>query len=153
MPGHNCKSSKQLYLLEVDEEDKLQDPVEEQGDILGELQSNQLEPAQTVEHMEISMNALNGSLGYRTLKVTGYHSKMNLHILVDTGSSHNFIEPDLFKKLGCEVNSIKPKVVAAANGCIKVDKMTIVTWLLQGAQFVADFLLPPLGSYGVVLGV
>jgi len=46
-----------------------------------------------------------------------------------------------------------PQLVAAANGNMRVDKMTIVTWLLQGAKFTADFLLLPLGCCGVVLGV
>ena len=69
-------------------------------------------------------------LGFRTLKLTGYHSKMALHILIDTGSSHNFIGSDLVKKLGCEVKSINTEVVAAANGSMKVDKMTTITWLL-----------------------
>lgn len=99
------------------------------------------------------MHALNGFLGFRTFKVTGYHSKMELHILIDTVSSHNFIDPELVKKLGCEVRSINPEVVAAANGSMKVDKVTTITWLLQGAEFFADFLLLPLGSCGGVLGV
>lgn len=44
-------------------------------------------------------------------------------------------------------------MVAAANGSMKVDKMTIITWLLQGAEFSADFLPLHLGSCGVVLEV
>lgn len=151
MPGNKCKNSKQLYLLEVEELEEGQDSMQEQGGELQEEQNEQLELGPPVEHMEISMHALNGSLGFRTLKVTGYHSKMALHILIDTGSFHNFIDPDLVKQLGCEVKSIKPEMVAVANGSMRVDKMTSVTWLLQGAEFSADFLLLPLGSCGVVL--
>ncbi|PHT90349.1 hypothetical protein T459_05462 [Capsicum annuum] len=145
--------SKRLYLLGVDESEDLNESQIEQDGEVQEEQGDQLELGQLVEHMEISMHALNGSLGFRTLKVTGYHSKMKLHILIDTGSSHNFIDPDLVSKLGCEVKPIKPEVVAAANGSMQVDKMTTITWLLQGAEFCADFLLLPLGSCGVVLGV
>ncbi|KAH0699969.1 hypothetical protein KY290_014779 [Solanum tuberosum] len=76
-----------------------------------------------------------------------------LNILIDIGSSHNFIEPELVGQLGCEIMSTSPQLVAAANGNMRVDKMTIVTWLLQGAKFTADFLLLPLGCCGVVLGV
>ncbi|PHT78294.1 hypothetical protein T459_16346 [Capsicum annuum] len=127
--------------------------VEEHNEELQEEYVDPLEMVQPIEHMKISMHALNGSLGFRTLKVTGYHSKMGLHILIDTRSSHNCIDPDLVRKLGCDVRSINPEVVAAANGSMKVDKMTTITWLLQCAEFCADFLLLPLGSYGVVLGV
>lgn len=47
---------------------------------------------------------------------------------------------------------VKPEVVATANGSMQVNKMTTITWLLQGAEFFADFLLLYLGSCGVVLG-
>ncbi|PHU19957.1 Phospholipid-transporting ATPase 2 [Capsicum chinense] len=153
MPGHKCNNSKQLYLLVVDESEDLDESQIEQDGEVQEEQGDQLDLGQPVEHMEISMHALNGSLGFRTLKVTVYHSKMELHILIDTRSSHNFIDPDLVSKLGCEVNPIKSEVVVAANGSMQVDKMTTITWLLQGVEFCADFLLLPLGSCGVVLGV
>ncbi|PHT67372.1 hypothetical protein T459_26859 [Capsicum annuum] len=150
IPGHKCRTSKQLYLLEIDETKEMETLVEEHNREVQEEHVDPLELVQPVEHMEISMHALNGSLGFRTLKVIGYHSKMGLHILIDTGSSHNFIDPELVRKLGCEVRCINPEVVAAANGSMKVDQMTTITWLLQGAEFCADFLLLPLGYCGVV---
>lgn len=58
---------------------------------------------QYTEQMEISIYALNGSLGYRTLRVTGYHSKQPFHIPVDTMSSHNFIDPSLVEQFGSHV--------------------------------------------------
>uniref|UniRef100_A0A3Q7IZN3 Reverse transcriptase/retrotransposon-derived protein RNase H-like domain-containing protein n=1 Tax=Solanum lycopersicum TaxID=4081 RepID=A0A3Q7IZN3_SOLLC len=54
---------------------------------------------------------------------------MALHILIDTGSSHNFIGSDLVKKLGCEVKSINTEVVAAANGS-SCGVVLGVQWLL-----------------------
>ncbi|XP_015081221.1 uncharacterized protein LOC107024768 [Solanum pennellii] len=156
IPGHKCKTSKQLYLLEIDETGEFQESeclMEEHERQILEEESNTMELVQPAEHMEISMHALNGSLGYRTLKVTGYHSKKSLNILIDTGNSHNFIEPELVGQLGCEIRSTSPQLVAAANGNMRVDKMTTITWLLQGAEFTADFLLLPLGCCGVVLGV
>nr|XP_033512573.1 uncharacterized protein LOC117277249 [Nicotiana tomentosiformis] len=106
-----------------------------------------------MERMKISIHALNSSLGYRTLKVTGYHAKKALSILIDTGSSNNFIEPELVRHLGCTVKSTRPQLVAAANENLMVDKVCIITWLLQAAEFSAEYLLLPLGSCGVVLGV
>lgn len=95
--------------------------------------------------MEISIHALNGSLGYRTLRVTGYHAKRPLHILVDVRSSHNFINPDVVKLLGCTTRETPPQIVAAAIGNgIKVDKACQISWLLQGTEFIAEFLLLPL---------
>lgn len=111
MFGHKCKNLKQLYLLEVEE-------IEELGEDSQEVrhQEEHTMEIQALEQMEISVHVLNGSLGYRTLKVTGYHAKKPLHILIDTGSSHNFIDPELVKVLGCEVRSTLPQNVATANG-------------------------------------
>ena len=119
--------------------------MEEQERQIHEEGSNKMESVQPAEHMEISMHALNGSLGYRTLKVVGYHSKKGLNILIGTGNSHNFIETELVGQLGCEIRSTSPQLVAEENGNMRVDKMTTVTWLLQGAEFTVDFLLLPLG--------
>nr|XP_033514864.1 uncharacterized protein LOC117279428 [Nicotiana tomentosiformis] len=112
--GHKCKNAKQLYLLELEEQEEVeQSQLEGTQDELA-LQIHNSE--QIREQMKISIHALNGSLGYRTFKIS-------------------------------------PQVVAAANGVMKVDKVCRISWLLQGAEFVAEFLILPLGSCGVVLGV
>ncbi|XP_059277948.1 uncharacterized protein LOC132032198 [Lycium ferocissimum] len=151
-PGHKCKNLKQLYLLEVEE--LKEELTQQEGELMGEVGMEMVEVNQPLEQMEISAHALNGSLGFRTLRVTGYHSKKPLNILVDTGSSHNFMDPELAKTLGCATKSTTPQMVTAANGnMIRVDKVSHVIWLLQGAEFAVDFLLLPLGSCEVVLGV
>ena len=113
--------------------------MEEQERKIHEEGFNTRELVQPAEHMEISMHALNGSLGCRTLKVTGYHSKKSLNILIDTGSSHNFIELQFVSQVGCEIRSTSPQLVAEENGNMRVDKMTTITWLLQGVEFRTDF--------------
>ncbi|PHU07453.1 hypothetical protein BC332_23942 [Capsicum chinense] len=52
----------------------------------------------------------------KTLRVIGYHSNKPLHILMDTGSSHNFIDPEVVKEIGCQVSSTTPQAVTRANG-------------------------------------
>ncbi|PHT70935.1 hypothetical protein T459_26039 [Capsicum annuum] len=119
--GHNCKTSKQLNLLELEEVDETDNVLNKTELEVHEEEESKLELSEPAEHMEISIHALNGSLGFRTLKVTGYHAKKGLYILIDTGSSHNFIDPDLVQRLGCAVRSTSPQMVAAANGSMKVD--------------------------------
>jgi len=61
---------------------------------------------------------------------------------------------ELVKQLGCQIKSIRPERVAATIGNdMQVNKMCTISWLLQGAKFSTDFLLLPLSSCGVVLGV
>lgn len=42
-----------------------------------------------------------------------------LYILVDSGSSHNFVDLDYAQKLGCEIESISPKAITVADGNVK----------------------------------
>ncbi|PHT62766.1 hypothetical protein T459_33388 [Capsicum annuum] len=100
--GHKCTNLKQLYLIEVVEHEEVESEHEEE---LTNDNEERLELIRPLEHMEISVHALNGSLGFRTLRVIGYHSEKPLHILVDTGSSYNFIDPEVVKELGCQATS------------------------------------------------
>ena len=47
----------------------------------------------------ISLNALKGTVGFHTMKVTGKVGKQILHILVDSRSTHNFLNSYLVCKL------------------------------------------------------
>lgn len=61
--------------------------------------------------MTISLQAFTGVSGYQTLRVTGYHEKQPLQVLIDTGSTHNFIDTEVAKKLGCKASPIMEQSV------------------------------------------
>ncbi|GKB34589.1 hypothetical protein Tco_0879531 [Tanacetum coccineum] len=50
---------------------------------------------------QISLNALNGFNTFQTMRVTGKVGKHELHILVDFGSTHNFLDVNVPKHVGC----------------------------------------------------
>ncbi|GJX72498.1 hypothetical protein Tco_0309669 [Tanacetum coccineum] len=64
----------------------------------------------------ISLNALNGMNTYRTMRVKGCMGRNVLHVLVDSGSTHNFLDLQVAKKLGCRLRKICPLDVSVANG-------------------------------------
>jgi hypothetical protein len=64
----------------------------------------------------ISMNALEGVPGCYTLKVTGRVAKLPIFILIDSGSTHNFMNTWVANKLQCVLTPINPVTVKAANG-------------------------------------
>ena len=109
--GHKCNSTgKQLFLVEVlgDEEE-----TEEDGIFNGEaeFEGEELTP-------QISINAKHGHSGFNTMRVNGYKGKKTLHILIDFGSTHNFLDEHLARKLGCKLEPIAKQSVAIADGNI-----------------------------------
>ncbi|KAH0730002.1 hypothetical protein KY289_001190 [Solanum tuberosum] len=92
---------------------------------------------------------------YVTIRVTGYHEKKPLQVLIDTASTHNFIDQEVAKRLGCQTTTIMTQSISVADGR-KVQTGSVcknLTWLLQGTTFSSDFLLLPLGNMDIVLGV
>lgn len=65
--------------------------------------------------LEISVHALDGNSGYRTMRVTEFVGRKPFHILIDSGSTHNFLDEELGRKLGCPLVAIYPKRVIATN--------------------------------------
>lgn len=60
----------------------------------------------------------------------------------------------MVKGLVCQVTSTTPQAVITTNGKdLHVIQIYNISWLLQGVELSAEFLLLPLGSCGVVLGV
>lgn len=52
------------------------------------------------EALGISLQALNGCAAYQTLVLQGYSNKVAINILVDSGSTHNFLDPKIAKQCG-----------------------------------------------------
>ncbi|KAF7154741.1 hypothetical protein RHSIM_Rhsim01G0051500 [Rhododendron simsii] len=141
--GHVC-TKKQLYMIEVeDDEDEF---VEAQQEML---------PDDNPEEFHISVHALSGIQSYKTMRVKGYIKKTVIHILVDFGSTHNFLHPGVAKKAGVRIQSIKPLTVVVADGT-KISSKAMVKnlhWTVQDTDFVSDMRLLPLGGCDMVLGV
>ena len=104
---------------------------------------------------QISVHVLTGMANFKTMRVTGYHKKRPLHILVDSGSTHNFLDIQVAKKFGCKIEEIEPLHVVVADGN-KLHISTIVrnfTWTIQHTTFESNIMLIPLGCCDLVLGI
>ena len=80
IPGHRCKNKRVYSLCIMEDEDNS----EGEGQEGSEDDPNVFTP-------QISINALEGTSGFQTLRVTGKVDKTSLFIMVDSGSTHNFI--------------------------------------------------------------
>lgn len=138
-PAHKCKN-RQLYIIELADEDEPSVEVH--------IDAESEEP-------QISIHALTGIPSYSTMQITGTMGTRTLHILVDSGSTHNFIDEKLVKKLNCPMTSVKAMKVTVANGnqlsCAQMCKD--FSWMMQGVWFKADVLAIPLENYDMVLGI
>lgn len=145
--GHKCNIKKtQLFLIEIPRsEDK---GMEEEGAIDYEYESEGETP-------HISVNDLCGNQSFQTMRVTGTSGKTSIHILIDSGSTHNFLDVAVAKKLGCKVEAIQPQPITVADGnklqCLHVCRFN---WRIHNAEFTSNVMMIPLGSCDmVVLGV
>ncbi|XP_076952176.1 uncharacterized protein LOC143625820 [Bidens hawaiensis] len=136
-PTHKCKN-KQFFSIEICEEETEEEVVSYET----------LDP-------QISLNAIMGVSSYSTMRVTGSVGTKTLHILIDSGSTHNFIDEKLALKMQCPTKSMSTLNITIADGnkmsCTKMCEK--LQWMMQGNWFKADVLLIPLSNYDMVLGI
>ena len=92
--GHKCGENKLFYIDCEEEEEKEQEPSQDEN--VEAILSKELTPM-------ISCNALAGINTPQTLKIEGYIKKKKVIVLIDYGSTHNFIHYKLAKALNCFV--------------------------------------------------
>ncbi|KAL4325335.1 hypothetical protein GQ457_11G021080 [Hibiscus cannabinus] len=147
-PGHQCKM-KQLNSMEEMEEDQGVIPPE-----ILHISEPVLEEQLQEKDPEISINALTGNAGHSTLRIQGTIKGRNLSILVDTGSTHSFLNP-IWAKEGLEIIATTPLLITVANG-EKLESNAMckqLPWMMQGCSFKHDFRILLMGGSDMVLGV
>jgi hypothetical protein len=136
VPGHRCKK---LFVIEG-----IYDTDEEEGD---PIEGGEEEPI-------ISLHALTGTPHPQTMRVRGAVGRFGLTILMDTGSTHNFINVQVAARLGLKPTHTGNMRVIVANGekleCTGVCA-GIILWI-QGEPFKIDFYLLPMDVCEIVLG-
>ncbi|KAI4370841.1 hypothetical protein MLD38_019144 [Melastoma candidum] len=130
--NHRC-SKRQIYSLVVES-------IEEEND-LGEGSGVELE-GQKDDRVQITLHALKGELhgeGVRTMHVKGLYKKRSLNVLIDSGSTHNFVDVGLVKGMNLVVENVDPIRVVVADGRRGCEMILGVTWLGQLGDIVWNF--------------
>lgn len=108
--SHNCRG-KQVFLIEV-EEGYMEGVVQEQKD-----KENSMETGEKAgETPEISLHALAGTFGCSAMRVQGEVNNRRIQLLIDSGSTHNFLDLAMATKLGGKTEQVLPLRVLVANG-------------------------------------
>jgi hypothetical protein len=107
--GHKCGEKKLFYIDCEEEEEQEQEQEPSQDENVEAISSEELTPT-------ISCNALAGISTPQTLKIEGYIKKKKVIVLIDSGSTHNFIHYKLAKALNCFVYPAPEFQVMIADG-------------------------------------
>ncbi|XP_077242438.1 uncharacterized protein LOC143882945 [Tasmannia lanceolata] len=135
-------NKRQLFLIEVGGSDSDED-------------TSSKDAEENEEAVEISVHALMGSLAPKTMRIRGYIKRRPVVILIDSGSTHNFLDPRVAKRTGCMVQPTQSLKVNVANGhqlmCNGI--CPNFHWVMHGPEFTIEVRLLPLEGYDVVLGI
>lgn len=145
-PNPKCKTQKLFWV-----EGLLQ---EEPEDVEDTLPSKHTDAIADEVFPEISLHAISGTRAPQTKRVLGMLRQCQITILIDSGSTHNFIDPIIIWKAQIPTQSDFVFEVMVSNGdCLKGNGRC--KWVLiqaQGVPIKVDFYLSCLGGCDAVLG-
>ncbi|XP_058769721.1 uncharacterized protein LOC131643500 [Vicia villosa] len=150
IPGHKCKG--RFFLLVSDDSDtEPPDPIQTLTPQI-ELASHSTTDSQS--DGQISFHALSGSSATATIRIIGQIVNQAVTVLIDGGSTHNFIQSRVAKFLNLPSSLVNTLKVMVGNGhlleCQKLCANVALT--LQSHPFTVDFYVLPLSGADVVLG-
>ncbi|VFQ83661.1 unnamed protein product [Cuscuta campestris] len=144
-PAHNCRCRFFLLMGQDDDESELEPPLAAELDddalvILGDISI---------------MHSLAGSPSLRSLKVSGFVNSAVVQVLLDSGSTHNFIHPSVAERLALLLHPVTLFRVYVSNGdSLRYSYSCTRTPLrLQGHLFDVDLYLLEIHGPDIVLGV
>ncbi|VFQ73826.1 unnamed protein product [Cuscuta campestris] len=143
VPGHNCKHRFLLLMGPDHDDDSLDD-------------GSGIPPDDDLITADISsLNSLAGNPSPRALKLAGTVHGSLVQVLLDSGSTHNFIHPGVAERLHLPLQPIPPFRVYVGNGdslrCSHSCPQTSLS--LQGNVFLVDLYILEIHGTDVVLGV
>lgn len=145
---HICKKPLQLLTIEV-------------GDF-GEVLPNEAlkaldmaEPTLAEECFKLSIHAVAGTEDVESICLRALVGNQVMLILVDSGSTHSFVDRKFLAHTNLETQAIPLVSVKVANGDrLHCDSMVpALTWWIQGITFRNSMLVFDLGAYDAVLGM
>ena len=143
-PTHTCRA--QCYaLLGKEDLDEMLGLTVEEGD---QTEADTLPPG-------VSFNALTGDYSPSTLRLKGNCLGKFVNILVDSGSSFNFVKPTVAQRIGLTTTRVNPfKVFVGSGDFIWCDtKSSAVPVTIQGVSFTVDLFHLAIAGADIVFGI
>ncbi|KAM0905424.1 hypothetical protein ACQ4PT_017397 [Festuca glaucescens] len=146
---HQCKQTSQLLTIQLGDF----------GEILSDDTVHALElledPIITAECCHISVNAMAGTESIKSLRLRTMVGNQVCLILVDSGSSHSFINAEFARRVGASIQPMSSVAVKVANNQVMYSAEVApgFSWWIQGHTFTHDMRLLDLGAYDAILGM
>ncbi|XP_025825540.1 uncharacterized protein LOC112900963 [Panicum hallii] len=143
-PNHKCPTAVSLHAIE------------EVWQICSEPSPSDSEESDSADDLcALSLQAAKGTEGSQTIRLRGFVNNLEAFILVDSGSTHCFINEQLAMSIPGWKTLITPVLVKVANGNIFTCTHEIpeLIWGIQGQTFRTTVKILPLGSYDMILGM
>jgi hypothetical protein len=146
---HQCKQASQLLTIQLGDF----------GEILSADTVHALElleeSAPAAECCHISVHAIAGTESSVSLRLRTMVGNQLCLILVDSGSSHSFVNAEFARRVGANVQAITPVQVKVANNQTMYSNYVApdFSWWIQGHTFSHDMRLLELGAYDAIIGM
>ena len=149
---HRCRTGKVFMIIDSSDSDNDVISNEEATSDEGELRVAEL--GENNCEAELSLNAMSGVSKPSTMRLMAWVGKFEVSMLVDSGSSHNFINANIVRKIGLRGATIEPFDVKVANGeKLKCEEVVHeVKMNMQGVMIAANLHVLSLVGVDVVLG-
>lgn len=148
-PGHKCADKISLHVL-----DELLDTLQ----LPGTSASTPLTASDSesdTDLMSISEDAIQGTSKRKTIKLQGLVGKQSVLVLIDSGSSHNYISDQLVLALNLVTSPVQATSVHLADGKPMQSNKIVnnLMWWTQGHTFTTSMRVLSLGCYDIILGM
>jgi Retroviral aspartyl protease len=146
-PVHKC-IPKLLNSMEANEGSDNTDSENEEG---GTTEENVTE----VEQAIVSMFDINDNKAVKIMKFKGKVDKMSVCALLDSGSTHFFVNPTVLQGEKIKVTQIVPMMVTLANGAKMVTDLYCedLQFQIQGYEFERNVRVLDVQGYDMILGL
>ena len=150
-PGHKCKEPKFFQIDATDYSSTEEDPPLEEPEAIEEDNQKEIVSDEPI----ISLNALAGISSPQTLKIRGFLKHRPVVVLIDSGSTHNFIHQKIAETTHCFVRAVSNfQVQIAYGGIMKCEGRCENVKLQMGDyQLKTDMFAIHMGGCDIVLGV
>uniref|UniRef100_A0ACD5TPA9 Uncharacterized protein n=1 Tax=Avena sativa TaxID=4498 RepID=A0ACD5TPA9_AVESA len=147
-PTHQCgkKAPMEIHAAETVECPELLS-----DEVLNMIEQNDIAQA---AQLSLSIHAMAGTEGAKTLRLRALIGNQILLILVDSGSS-SFINTHMIDRIKCQVQDTEPIPVKIADGSFMQCNKFVpsLSWWCQGQTFTTDMKILDLGAYDAILGM